>query len=260
MAGQRFAGKTVVVTGGGGGLGGEYCRAFAREGAQVIAVDLDDSGLHRLTSSITEEDGRCEARHADLCRESEVNALFAHCADKHGGVDILINNAGGDLAYNGPIEGLAVDHWDAVVDRNLKTAFLCARAAAPLMKRKRYGKIINVSSRAARSVGWYGAVTVAYICAKLGVIGLTRHLARELGPHGINVNCLVPSFTISGPPLQRHWEQMTDGERDSMLRATPLGRLPEMREMANVVLFLASDESAYMAGVAVDVNGGSWMA
>ncbi len=260
MVGQRFAGKTVVITGGGGGLGGEYCRAFARESAQVVAVDLDHSGLDRLEKSIIKEGGHCEAQCADLCRESDVSALFERCARSHGGVDILINNAGGDLAYNGPIEGLPVDHWDTVVNRNLKTAFLCARAAAPLMKRKRYGKIVNVSSRAARSVGWYGAVTVAYICAKLGVIGLTRHLAKELGPHGINVNCLVPSFTISGPLLQHHWDQMTGGERDSMLRATPLGRLPEMRDMANVVLFLASDESAYMTGVAVDVNGGSWMA
>jgi NAD(P)-dependent dehydrogenase (short-subunit alcohol dehydrogenase family) len=260
MGGQRFADKVAVVTGGGGGLGGEYCRAFAREGAQVVAVDLNHSGLQRLTKSITEDGGRCDAQHADLCRESDVQALFKHCAETHGGVDILVNNAGGDLAYAGPIEGLPVDHWDTVVDRNLKTAFLCARAAVPIMKRKRCGKIVNISSRAARSVGWYGAVTVAYICAKLGVIGLTRHLAKELGPHGINVNCLVPAFTISGPLLQQQWDSMTEGERETMLRATPLGRLPDMRDMTNVVLFLASDESAYMTGVALDVNGGSWMA
>ncbi len=260
MTGQRFYGKVALVTGAGGGLGGAYCRAFADEGAHVVAVDLDQAGLDRLSASVAAEGRSCDSRRADLTQEAEVASLFEHCAATHGGVDILVNNAGGDLAHMGPIESLPVAQWDAVLERNLKTAFLCARAAAPLMKRKRYGKIVNVSSRAARSVGWYGAVTVAYICAKLGVIGLTRHLAKELGPHGINVNCLVPSFTISGPLLQRHWDGMTDAERETMLRASPLGRLPEMRELANVVLFLASDESSYMTGVAVDVNGGSWMA
>ena len=251
MAGGRVA----VVTGGGGGLGGEYCRTFAREGARVVAVDVDAAGLAR----IAEETG-ADPRRADLTREDEVAALFEHCAAAHGGVDILVNNAGGDVAHNGPVEDLPVAQWDTIVERNLKTAFLCARGAAPLMKRRHYGKIVNVSSRAARSVGWYGSVTVAYICAKLGVIGLTRHLAKELGPHGINVNCIVPSFTISGPLLQEHWDGMTQAERDNMLRASPLGRLPELRDMANVVAFLASDESAYMTGVAVDVNGGTWMA
>jgi NAD(P)-dependent dehydrogenase (short-subunit alcohol dehydrogenase family) len=255
----RFTGKVVLVTGGAGGLGGEYCRSFAREGAQVVAVDLDEAGLDRLVESICADGGRCDPRRADLTHEDDVAALFDHCAAAHGGVDILVNNAGGDLAHNGPIEDLPVEQWDAILDRNLRTTFLSARAAAPQMKRKRSGKIVNVSSRAARSVGWYGAVTAAYICAKLGVIGLTRHLAKELGPYRINVNCLVPSFTISGPLLQQHWDGMTEAERETMLRATPLGRLPEMRDMANVVTFLASSESDYMTGVAVDVNGGSLM-
>jgi 3-oxoacyl-[acyl-carrier protein] reductase len=260
MAGQRFAGKVALVTGGGGGLGGSYCRAFAREGAQVIAVDIDEAGLNEIVRGLEVEGGRCDAQRADLTRENDVAVLFNHCASAHGGVDILINNAGGDISHQGPIETLPVQQWDEVMDRNLRTTFLCARAAAPQMKQKRCGKIVNVSSRAARSVGWYGAVTAAYICAKLGVIGLTRHLAKELGPHGINVNCVVPAFTISGPLLQQHWDAMTDSERETMLRATPLGRLPEMSDLANVVTFLASDESAYMTGVAVDVNGGSWMA
>jgi 3-oxoacyl-[acyl-carrier protein] reductase len=260
MAGQRFAGKVALVTGGGGGLGTSYCRAFAREGAQVVAADLDKAGLERIVSRLEAEGSRCDAQHADLTRENDVAVLFNYCATTHGGVDILINNAGGDIAHQGPIETLPVQQWDEVMDRNLRTTFLCARAAAPQMKQKRYGKIVNVSSRAARSVGWYGAVTAAYICAKLGVIGLTRHLAKELGPHGINVNCLVPAFTISGPLLQQHWDAMTESERETMLKATPLGRLPEMNELANVVTFLASEESGYMTGVAVDVNGGSWMA
>jgi 3-oxoacyl-[acyl-carrier protein] reductase len=250
----------ALITGGGGGLGGEYCRAFAREGARVVAADLDEAGLDRLARSMAAEGSWCDPQRADLTREDDIRALFEHCAAAYGGIDILVNNAGGDLAHHGPIETLPVRQWDDVLDRNLRTAFLCARAAAPQMKAKRCGKIVNVSSRAARSVGWYGAVTVAYICAKLGVIGLTRHLAKELGPYGINVNCLVPAFTISGPLLQQHWDGMTDAERETMLRASPLGRLPEMRELANVVLFLASEESAYMTGVAVDVNGGSWMA
>jgi 3-oxoacyl-[acyl-carrier protein] reductase len=260
MVGQRFADKVALVTGGGGGLGGSYCHAFVREGAQVIAVDIVEAGLNRLVKDLAAEGSRCDAQRADLTDEGDVIALFNYCAKTHGGVDILINNAGGDLAHQGPIEALPIEQWDEVINRNLRTTFLCARAAAPQMKRKRSGKIINVSSRAARSIGWYGSVTPAYICAKLAVIGLTRHLAKELGPYGINVNCLVPAFTISGPLLQQHWDGMTEVERETMLRATPLGRLPEMGDLANVVTFLASEESAYMTGVAVDVNGGSWMA
>src|SRR5437868_2013257 len=146
MAGQRFAGKIAVVTGGGGGLGGTYCRAFAREGAQVIAVDLDEAGLNGIVTSLEAEGSRCDAQRVDLTRENDVAVLFNHCATAHGGVDILINNAGGDLAYQGPIDTLPVRQWDEVMDRNLRTTFLCARAAAPQMKQKRYGKIVNVSS------------------------------------------------------------------------------------------------------------------
>ena len=128
------------------------------------------------------------------------------------------------------------------------------------MKRQRSGKIVNVSSRAARGTAWFGQVTPEYIAAKSGLIGLTRQVAKELGPYGINVNCLVPSITVSGPALQAAWENMTDAERTAMIEATPLRRLPRPAELASVVVFLVSDESSYVTGACLDVNGGSLMA
>jgi 3-oxoacyl-[acyl-carrier protein] reductase len=136
---------------------------------------------------------------------------------------------------------------------------LVCRAAVPHLRRQRSGKIVNVSSRSARSTGWFSSVSPEYVAAKIGVIAFTRHLAKELGPHGINVNCLVPGFAISGPKLQAAWDGMAENERQRMLEATPLRRLPRLEELASVVVFLVSEESSYITGAAIDVNGGSFM-
>ena len=163
-------------------------------------------------------------------------------------------------AAESEIEKIDRAHWDEIIAINLTSTMLCIKHVAPHMKRQQSGKIVNVSSRAARGTSWFGQVTPEYICAKIGVIGLTRQLAKELGPHGINVNCLVPSFTVSGPALQAAWDHMTDEERSHMIEATPLRRLPDPEELASVVVFLVSGESSYVTGACLDVNGGSLMA
>lgn len=127
------------------------------------------------------------------------------------------------------------------------------------MKRQRSGKIVNVSSRSARSTGWFSQVSPEYVCAKSAILALTRHVAKELGPSGVNVNTLVPGFTISGPRPQAAWDSMTAQERETMITMTPLRRLPRPEELASVVVFLCSDESSYITGAAIDVNGGSFM-
>ena len=172
------------------------------------------------------------------------------------------HNAGGagQRPAESEIEKIDREHWDEIIAINLTSTMLSIKYVAPHMKRQQSGKIANVSSRAARGTAWFGQVTPEYICAKIGVIGLTRQLAKELGPDGINVNCLVPSFTVSGPALQAAWEKMTDEERTSMIEATPLRRLPDPEELASVVVFLVSDESSYVTGACLDVNGGSLMA
>jgi NAD(P)-dependent dehydrogenase (short-subunit alcohol dehydrogenase family) len=150
--------------------------------------------------------------------------------------------------------------WDHLVDSNVKTAFLCTRAVAAPMKRQRSGKIVNVSSRSARISDPTVHQSPAYACAKTAVLGLTRFAARELGPFGITVNCLVPSLTISGPVLQAYWDRMSEDSRERYLAQVALRRLPGPDEMASALLFLCSDESSYVTGVSLDVNGGYFMA
>lgn len=255
---MRLSDRVAVVTGAAGGLGGAYSVAISREGAIVVATDVNAAGLEQTKMRIQSLGGRCAAYAADLTQEEEVRGLIETAINLHGKIDVLVNNAGGD-GWSGPIEELEIAEWNRVFEINLKTAVLCCKAVVPGMKRQRYGRILNVASRAARSTGWYSQVSTAYGCAKASVIVLTRYLAKELGPFGITVNCLVPSFTISGPALQRDWDSMTADEQSLMLRFTPLGRLPEIQELASVVVFLCSDESSYMTGTAIDVNGGSFM-
>lgn len=251
--GQRVA----MVTGGAGGLGTAYATSLYEAGANVILVDIDPTGLKRVAEGLGSQ---CRAFHCDLTDAHAVRTVFDAVQEQYGRLDILVNNAGGDIPLRESFESLSLDHWQTVLNQNLTSTFLCVQNASPLMKAQRYGKIVNVSSRSARQVPWYGTVTPAYVAAKAGVLALTRYWAKELGPFGINVNCLVPGFTISGPRLLEAWDHMTASERDDMIERTPLGRLPDPTELASVVLFLCSDASSYMTGMAVDVNGGSYMA
>jgi len=257
---MRLQGRVAMVTGAGRGLGAVYAHALAREGATIVVIDLNAQGGEETARAIREAGGQCMAYIGDLTDPIQIEHIMDDCIAAHGRLDILVNNAGGDPpGGSGAIEEANLAHWDRVFAMNLRTTLLCCQQAAGQMKRQRSGKIVNISSRAARGTGWYSGLTPEYVCAKLGVIALTRHVAKELGPYGINVNCMVPSFTISGPYLQGVWDSMSQAEQETMLAQTPLRRLPRPEELANVVVFLSSDESSYITGAAIDVNGGSFM-
>lgn len=257
---MRLNGKVAIVTGAGGGLGAAYAMAIAREGAHVAVVDVNAAGARATAEAIQARGAQGRAVEAELGDETQVAAMVDRVLGEFARVDIVVNNAGGALpGSTGEIEKVDRRSWDRVMEMNLTSAMLVSRAVAPHMKRQRSGKIVNVSSRSARSTGWFNAVSPEYVAAKIGVIALTRHMAKELGPHGINVNCLVPGFTVSGPALQAAWDGMTEEERRRMLEATPLRRLPRMEELASVVVFLVSEEASYVTGAAIDVNGGSFM-
>jgi len=225
-----LAGKTAVVTGTAHGIGAGIAAALRADGATVHEVDKAD---------------------ADLSAEAEVADYFGRL----DGVDILVNSAGGVVGQTGqPLEEVTADQWHAVVDANLTTAFLCARAVAPGLKQRRWGRIINISSAAGLGVSKTGIQ--AYTSAKAGVIGLTRQLAHELGPHGITVNCIAPGFILSNPTTQLQWEGYgPDGQR-ALVEGIAMRRLGVPDDIANGVQFFAAPQSSWVTGQVIAIDGG----
>ena len=225
-----LAGKTAVVTGTAHGIGAGIAAALRADGATVHEVDKAD---------------------ADLSAEAEVADYFGRL----DGVDILVNSAGGVVGQVGqPLEEVTADQWHAVVNANLTTAFLCARAVAPGMKQRRWGRIINISSAAGLGVSKTGIQ--AYTSAKAGVIGLTRQLAHELGPYGITVNCIAPGFILSNPTTQLQWEGYgPDGQR-ALVEGIAMRRLGVPDDIANGVQFFAAPQSSWVTGQVIAIDGG----
>jgi 3-oxoacyl-[acyl-carrier protein] reductase len=259
---MRFAGKVAVVTGAGGGLGAAYAAALAREGALVALVDTAVDPIKTGSAAIESTGGKALAIACDLRNAPEVESMVDAVVAAFGRLDILINNAGGGSSTPGNASSIVEttpDAWDAMLGVNLSTAFLPIRAVAPVMKRQRYGRIVNVSSRSARVADPKLQQSPSYATAKTAILGLTRFAARELGPFQITVNCLVPALVLSGPVLEDYWDQLGEAARDEYLAQVALKRLPDMDEITAAVLFLCSDDASYITGVALDVNGGSFM-
>jgi 3-oxoacyl-[acyl-carrier protein] reductase len=225
-----LTGKTAVVTGTAHGIGTAIAAALREDGATVHGVDKDQ---------------------ADLTRPDEVRGFFAAL----GGVDILVNNAGGVCGQVGrPLEEVSDDDWRQVVDANLTSTFLCTRAVVPAMKERRWGRIVNISSGAGRTVSLTGIQ--AYASAKAGQIGFTRQMAHELGPFGITVNCIAPGFILSNPTTERQWASYgEDGQRE-LVEHIPMRRLGQPADIANGVQFFTAERSAWVTGQTISIDGG----
>jgi 3-oxoacyl-[acyl-carrier protein] reductase len=259
---MRFAGKVAVVTGAGGGLGAAYATALAREGASVALVDTVANKIEAGSAEINATGGRALAAACDLRNAPEIESMVGKVVEAFGRIDILVNNAGGGSSTPGNASSIietTPDAWDVMVGINLSTAFLTLRAVAPVMKRQRYGRIVNVSSRSARVADPKLQQSPSYATAKTALLGLTRFAAKELGPFQVTVNCLVPALVLSGPVLQDYWERLGESAREEYIDQVALKRLPHMDEITAVLLFLCSDAASYVTGVALDVNGGSFM-
>ena len=241
--------KVAIVTGASRGIGRAIALALAAQGAKVVASARNGEALAQLAEEIKAQGGDALAVVGDVALEDDANNLVKQAVEAYGQVDVFVNNAG--ITRDGLLLRMKNDDWDAVLDTNLKGAFLCTRAVAKVMSKQRSGRIINISS----VVGEMGNAGQANYCAsKAGLLGLTKSVARELARRNVTVNAITPGFITT-----EMTEDMTEKAQEAMTEQIPLGRPGSAADVANAVVFLASDQSAYITGQVLGVNGGMYM-
>lgn len=251
----RFDGRTVIVTGAAHGLGRGIALRFASLGADVVGCDMLGSEVQETARLAREAGGACEAKTVDVTDAGAVDAFVAGVVATTGRVDVLVNDAGGVLGQVGrPIEEISPNDWRAIVAVNLDAAFHCSRAVAPAMKSARYGRIVNISSGAGLGVSLTGIQ--AYASAKAGQIGLTRQLAHELGAWNITVNCVAPGFVRSNPATERQWQSYGEDGQRRLIENIATKRLGTPDDIANAVIFFASEQASWVTGQTLAVDGG----
>ncbi len=251
----RVQDRVAVVTGAANGLGRAIAIRLAEEGALLVCGDIDAAGLERTVKTISDAGGTAVAVVGDVTEPGPAKKLIDTAIERHRRIEILVNDVGG--GRRGHIWEASEEDWDFVIRLNLRSAFLCTRAAVPHMIQRRYGKIIGISSGAREGTPWsaYHEGNPAYSTAKAGVHGFTREVALELAEYGINVNAVAPGPIATGR-AEANLRRLDETVEYSPSRMTPLRRLGQPVEIANAVLFLASDEASYITGVTLAVTGG----
>ncbi len=242
-------GKVALVTGASRGIGRAVALKLAAEGASVVVSATSEAGAQKTVDEIIAAGGKAVAVKVDVTLAEEVAALVAKTVESFGRLDILVNNAG--ITRDGLLMRMKESDWQEVIDTNLRGTFLCTREASKIMTKARFGRIINISS----VVGLMGNAGQANYCAsKAGTDGLTRSVARELARRNITVNSVAPGFIETDMT-----EALPEKTRDSLIQQIPLERLGAVDDVANAVLFLASDLASYITGQVLSVNGGMYM-
>jgi len=247
---MKLESKVAIVTGGARGIGKAIALALAREGAQVIVNDVNLEGAEEVVEQISSMGRQAKAMKADISKREEVKKMIQETLAIFHKIDILVNNAG--IIRRGSLEDHTEEDWDKVIAVNLKGTFNCAKEVVPIMKKQRYGKIINISSVA----GKVGDIASApsYGASKGAINAFTKSLARELAPYGINVNAIAPHAIET--EMSTEW---SEEKRCQIISQIPLGRLGRSEEVAEAVVFLVSDGAAFITGEILDVNGGYLM-
>lgn len=242
--------KTAIVTGGSRGIGRAICKTLAEEGVHIVTCYANGAAAAEETIAMCKEYGvQATAIQADVADAGQVEELFAKALELTGSVEILVNNAG--ITRDGLILRMSDENFNQVVDTNLRGAFYCMRAASKLMMRKRYGRIVTISS----VVGVSGnAGQVNYAASKAGVIGMTKSLAKELGSRNVTVNAVAPGFITTDMT-----DVLPDAVKEQMEKEIPLARLGQPEDVANAVTFLVSDKASYITGQVLHVDGGMLM-
>jgi len=244
---MRVKDRVAVVTGSGRGIGEATVRRLSEEGAKVVVTDINEENALKVAEDIKAKGGQAIAVKTDVTKIDEVEALIKKSVESFGKLDILVNNAG--FNRDMLIKNMTEKDWDDVIDTDLKGAFLCAKFATSYMVEQKYGKIVNISSRA-----WHGNPGQAnYSSAKAGIIGLTKSLAWEFGRYNINVNAIAPG--IIATDLMRSHPKF-DMIKERQLANMPIKRVGEPIDVANTILFLVSDESSFISGELIHVSGG----
>ena len=249
---SRFAGKVAIVTGAGRGMGKATALTLARDGAAVLVNDVRRELAQAVVQEIKAAGGQALAYVADVSDEAQVQAMVDATVARFGTVDILVNNAG-ILRATTPLETIPWEEWELMLRVNVTGVFLCTKAVLPIMKEKRSGKIVNVSSSAGRTTSTFGGAH--YTTSKAAVLGLSRHTAREAAPYNINVNAVTPGSMDTEMVRELATPEHMEQERQNI----PLRRLGTAQDEANLVAFLCSESSSYITGATIDINGGDLM-
>lgn len=242
-----LAGQSAIVTGAAQGIGRSIAARLSGAGASVMIADVQADKAADTAAALA-GDGRVEAVACDVTSIDDADRVAEATLAEFGSIDILVNNAG--IGSAGSFEDIEPDRWQAVIDVNLTGVYHCARAVVPAMIDAGYGRIVNISSMAGRNISYHGAAN--YTASKWGVIGLTKHMAWDLGGHGITVNAVCPGSTLTA--LTR--DGTTAADRAATADKIPLGRWAEPEDQADAVAFLVSDAGAYLTGTVLEVDGG----
>jgi NAD(P)-dependent dehydrogenase (short-subunit alcohol dehydrogenase family) len=248
---ENLAGRIAIVTGAGQGMGRAVAQALAARGATVVANDLNAAAAEATAALLRQSGAEAVAIVADVIDAGAVRAMVEQTTTRYGAIHILINNAG--VLRPTKVSEIPEAEWDWVIAVNLKGTFLCSQAVLPAMKAAGWGRIVNFSSTAGKNISTVGGAH--YTAAKAGVLGFTRHLAKEVAAEGITVNAVCPGLIDT----EMVRATIDDARCDAYARGFPIPRLGTPEEVAELVAFLASDRAAYITGASLDINGGDLM-